>query len=531
MKNRVCCLYRVSTDRQVDYDEKHNADIPMQRKECHRFAQLHGWEIVMEQQEEGVSGHKVRAANRDKIQLIKEAAIRNEFDILLVFMFDRIGRISDETPFVVEWFIKNGIQVWSTQEGEQRIDTHADRLMNYIRFWQADGESEKTSIRTRTRLGQIVEEGHFTGGVAPYGYRLVKNGRMSKRKHELHDLEVVEEEAAVVRLIFEKYVYEGYGAQRIATFLTNRGYPTRTGKPWHHATVRGMICNLTYTGVLRSGEHRSEVLPELQIVSQELFEEAQEIRESRAGHNEKIFVPRNTGGKSLLVGNIFCAHCGSRLNATTNVKKNASGKEVVRLRYVCYGRKYKQVECDGQTGYDMVKIDSAVEKFLHQIFGKMQGVSKAELISNCYKEKLKEQKALAQSAKTELRKSENELNSLKAEVVKAIAGESVFTPELLSDLIQQGEDKCNLLRQQWEEAESCYQQSEKMLQEVIEECDKIISMIEMFDTVSFAAKKMIVSRIIQRVDVSRGYHLKITVFPEFRLFIENAEKLIQQQSA
>lgn len=43
--------------------------------------------------------------------------------------------------------MKNGIRVWSTQEGEQRFDTHADRLMNYIRFWQADGESEKTSIR------------------------------------------------------------------------------------------------------------------------------------------------------------------------------------------------------------------------------------------------------------------------------------------------------------------------------------------------------------------------------------------------
>ena len=45
-KNRVCCLYRVSTDKQVDYDTNHEADIPMQRKACHRFAekmQLAGW--------------------------------------------------------------------------------------------------------------------------------------------------------------------------------------------------------------------------------------------------------------------------------------------------------------------------------------------------------------------------------------------------------------------------------------------------------------------------------------------------------
>ena len=99
--NRVYCLYRVSTTQQVDHDEKDEADIPMQRLECHRFAERMGWTIIHEEQEEGVSGHKVRAENRDKIQLIKEAARQKKFDIFLVFMFDRIGRIADETPFVV----------------------------------------------------------------------------------------------------------------------------------------------------------------------------------------------------------------------------------------------------------------------------------------------------------------------------------------------------------------------------------------------------------------------------------------------
>ena len=127
-KNRVCCLYRVSTDKQVDYDNNNEADIPMQRKACHRFADKMGWTIVHEEQEDGVSGHKIRAENRDKIQAIKELARKGKFDILLVFMFDRIGRIADETPFVVEWFVKNGIQVWSTQEGEQRFDNHIDKL-------------------------------------------------------------------------------------------------------------------------------------------------------------------------------------------------------------------------------------------------------------------------------------------------------------------------------------------------------------------------------------------------------------------
>ena len=43
-------------------------------------------------------------------------------------------------------------------------------------------------------------------------------------------------------------------AQRIATYLNQQGYRARTGKMWHHATIRGIVCNLTYTGVLRCGE-------------------------------------------------------------------------------------------------------------------------------------------------------------------------------------------------------------------------------------------------------------------------------------
>ena len=141
MAERVQCLYRVSTTKQVDHDVDNNADIPMQRKACREFVDRMGWTIVGEEQETGVSGYKVSADDRDKLQLIKKRAEQGKFDILLVFMFDRLGRKSDETPFVVEWFVRKGIRVWRVQEGEQRFESHTDRLTNYIRFWQADGES------------------------------------------------------------------------------------------------------------------------------------------------------------------------------------------------------------------------------------------------------------------------------------------------------------------------------------------------------------------------------------------------------
>ena len=70
MAERVQCLYRVSTTKQVDHDEQDRADIPVQRKACREFAERMGWTIVGEEQETGVSGYKVSANDRDKLQLL-----------------------------------------------------------------------------------------------------------------------------------------------------------------------------------------------------------------------------------------------------------------------------------------------------------------------------------------------------------------------------------------------------------------------------------------------------------------------------
>lgn len=107
--NRVYCLYRVSTNHQL-----HEDDIPMQRQVCQEFADARGWGIVKEFYEKRISGFKTPTCDRRVLQQIKKDAELKKFDILLVFMFDRLGRRDSETPFFVEGLAPMAID-WSQQ--------------------------------------------------------------------------------------------------------------------------------------------------------------------------------------------------------------------------------------------------------------------------------------------------------------------------------------------------------------------------------------------------------------------------------
>ena len=378
MKKRVYTLYRVSTKGQVEKD-----DIPMQKEACRNFAESQGWEIVKEFSEKGVSGFKKSAKERDELQKIQQAAMEGKFDILLVFMFDRLGRRDDETPFIVEWFTKQGIEVWSVNEGQQRFDTHVDKLMNYIRYWQASGESLKTSVRTRTRLEQLTGEGHYTGGTVPYGYKRVRLGRVNKKNQEVCDLVIDEAEAEIVRLIFHKYVYEGYGAQKLSHYLYEQGVVGRNNKNIPNTSIVRMIKNKGYTGYLINGAVETEC-PQLRIIEPELFEQAQELRQARTC--ERGGTSLGTSSKALLTGLVYCGHCGNRLSLTSSGRTHtyADGHTVkeVRPRYSCFYKIRHPGDCDGQSGYGVSKLDSIVEEVVRQIFAQFREVSRKKLLES-----------------------------------------------------------------------------------------------------------------------------------------------------
>lgn len=518
MKKRVYTLYRVSTLGQVEKD-----DIPMQKEACRNFAKAQGWEIVKEFSEKGVSGFKKSAKERDQLQKIQQAAMAKEFDVLLVFMFDRLGRRDDETPFVVEWFVKQGIEVWSTQEGEQRFDTHVDKLMNYIRYWQASGESIKTSIRTKTRMEQLTEEGLYTGGVVAYGYRLVKRGRINKRNHEVYDLEIDEKEAEVVRLIFQKYVYEGYGAKRLCNYLCEQNILGRNGQNIPNVSIVRMIKNKSYTGYLINGNVETHC-PQLQIIEPELFERAQEIRQARK--REKGTNPISYSSQALLCGIIFCAHCGNRMSLTSSTRKRIRADGTVirekRIRYSCNYNVRHPGQCDGQSGYGVITVDNIVESVVRMKFAEIRECSKQKLLEEMRSKELNRIQKQIQQLERALETKRQEQDVLKEETLRVIQGKSGLDRDMLADLVAENKEAVLQAGDALQKAKQEQKELEEAAKKMQRECSDLFTWANVYDNADFNERQAILHQFIKEVRVGRNYEVDIVLnvsleeFEEFK---------------
>lgn len=406
--------------------------------------------------------------------------------------------------------------------------------MNYIRYWQASGKSLKTSIRTKTRLGQLAGEGHYTGGTVPYGYRAVDKGRVNKRNRTVLDLEIDEDEAEVIRLIFHKYVDEGYGAQRLSHYLHEQGIKSRDGKGFPNTTVNRIIKNIAYTGIIKNGESQSGYIDELRIIDVSTFSKAQEIMRQRTLPHGNV--PLNCKGKSLLVGNIFCAHCGNRLTLTTSGRRvyRADGtvKYEPRMRYQCHYNVRHPGECDGQSGYGVTKLDGIVEKVIRMKFAEIAAAPESEILNHQHKKEIELTRIKLDQANAHLAEKQKDLSDYKAETLKVIPGQRNLSVELLNALVKETETMIALAQTRIDAAQTEYESLLASVENLRQEYDRLLTWADLFDTCSFEAKKMIVAQFVKAVRVSRDYNIEIDFnvsFEEFQNFsVKNGEPVILQ---
>ena len=211
-----------------------------------------------------------------------------------------------------------------------------------------------------------------------------------------------------MRLIFQKYVYEGYGVKRICNYLVENHIMGRNGKNIPTTTLVRMVRNKCYTGYLINGNVEKEC-PELRIIEQEVFDRAQELRDTRRrekGEDSDSYSPH-----ALLCGKVFCAHCGNRLNITssgrTRLRADGSTVKEKRFRYSCHYNVRHPGQCDGQSGYGVTKLDAIVESIVCTKFSEILECSKSKLLQDMLRKDMEVAQKEVSRAKSELDLKEN----------------------------------------------------------------------------------------------------------------------------
>jgi hypothetical protein len=166
----------------------------------------------------------------------------------------------------------------------------------------AKGETDRLAARVTAKHDQLARDGMPHGGARTYGYNA-------------DQLSVNEEEAEVVRFVFERFLAVRQ-IRPIVHELNERGLRTREGGPWHVMAVRRMLLNPRYVAKrFHKGALYDAKWPA--IVSLESFE----IARATLADPDRKTTPKNTGvAKYLLTGLVHCAKCGNPMSSQTRGK-------------------------------------------------------------------------------------------------------------------------------------------------------------------------------------------------------------------
>ncbi|WP_053961239.1 recombinase family protein [Sulfobacillus thermosulfidooxidans] len=225
---------RVSTEEQRDG----GLSLGAQREAIEAFAKSQGYHLLDIIEDAAVSGAK-DPASRPGFGHVLELAQAGAFGILLVWKFDRLARHLAYAVTTAQTLREQyAVTLRSVTEP---IETESPVGQMMFGIFASMAAMEREEIKERTLMGRKAkaQQGGFAGGKAPYGYRRDKEG----------GLVLVPDEAAIVRQIFALHK-QGLGTKAIAHRLNADGVPTRSGKPWIFTTIKGILENAKYEGLV-----------------------------------------------------------------------------------------------------------------------------------------------------------------------------------------------------------------------------------------------------------------------------------------
>ncbi|HYP38934.1 MAG TPA: recombinase family protein [Chloroflexia bacterium] len=332
---------RVSTALQAS----EGTSIQTQLEVCRQYADREGY-VVLQEAVDVITGTTV---DRQGLDAVRDLAESGDISTVIIYHPDRFGRDAGDALFVFKELKQRGVDLRSATIPLE--DSPTGKF--FFTILLAVAELERATIIDRTRRGRErrAREGHvISSALEPYGYRYIRS-KDSPTGHGMYEL--VEEEAAIVRLIYEWCVEEGLTVYSIAARLQEARVPTKRGGNWRSSTVHHILASELYTGTwqwnkTRRAAARTHITrtlapedrgaprplkgpsaPKTQsarptskrdkdpsewiavtvpaAVSRELYDAAQKQLAQNLERSR-----RNTKYSYLLSGIIFCARCGRR---------------------------------------------------------------------------------------------------------------------------------------------------------------------------------------------------------------------------
>lgn len=139
-------------------------------------------------------------------------------------------------------------------------------------------------------------------------------------------------------------------------------------------------------------------------------------------------------------------------------------------------------------------------------------------------------KAKITKIERDLEKESKKLTTLENEVANSLIGESRYSPELLNRLIDQQTTQIEKLKAEREEIQAEMASKKKSMESVKPMYDTFKSWADEFDSCSNERKKMIISQLITRIELNRGYNVKIELDMDYKQFCDDWDNLDDRKS-
>ena len=532
-KRCVRMLLRVSSEQQLESD----GDLTVQRQIVLEYVKTHPDWLLDEKEyfEGGVSGYKNSVADREILQEAYRDAANGEYDILVVYKDDRIGRRMWEIGGYIMSLKSLGVDIYTVKDGciSPESNDIMGQMMLALRYGNAQKSSVDTGMRVKDTAKKLVQSGKFMGGKPPYGYILEHSGEISKHGRALKHLVIQPEQAEVVKHIYELSLNREYGSAKIANTLnTEERYKNLAPNDvWKSGTVTSILTNPIYAGYTAynrreslNGRHHSldsrewvlsrDANPDITIIDEDVWRKVQRKREMRSSKytkslkNQDVTVIGRNDGMLSLADVLHCGYCGckmvngSKYNYWT-IKGTGERRTSRTAIYKCQNA-WQGVPHDKAKQYRADKIEPIVYEALAEYIGKLQENENifAQIGENNSIEKKRKGKDL-EMAKKELEKIENNIRVMEEHIPDAMTGTYPLT---LEDLVR----NIDMQKSKKQKQLAVVQEKEMILQNTAvtaKDWEDIRSRIptwrEMFLHADTPTKRVLVNKLIERIDITR----------------------------